>query len=1011
MVLQKQIIPVQFDKGINTKIASQLLVGQFDLIENGIRSKYGRIDKRTGYTRLPTAIIGSTTALPTGIKIDSYFDQLLTFDGFSLYAYSTAAQQWINRGAAPVLHSTTWPIVRNNAVQTNPSVAYNNGIAAYIYTDSRGGVRLSVSQQADNSPIISDQQLSTTGVQPKAIAIGVYIYLLYRETANMVVKRISTTAPSTVESISSALVSNMSTTANGWDVDSYDTSSSAIVVYATSTATKIFYLLVNGTIGTSASGYPNLMTIAQSADQFITVKCDSMHARFWVSTWDSALNSNLRLYGISADFLVTNTNTVATYNLGDYPYPINASIVLSTSTAIELYYTLDAGDARARFIRRVTYTWPVGSTPSVTVALADFKLSVSLASKVFIVGTERYMAAFHSSTIQPTLFILRGSDAFAVAREFAGEAAATDNSLPQMLSDIPLVGTNGLIPAVVVGKQIIQDGEIIAAWRGIHKIDMETYPTNVRSVTIGNTLHTSGALLQVYDGQSAVEDGFNLYPEVTAHGNIAAGSLNADSTYYFAALYEWVDARGQVHRSAPSIVGSQTTVGANRKITVTVTTLRLTRKTSPRAEVKIVLYRGIAGDDTILYRDQDTANSTTTNTVTFTVTQADSAVTGNELIYTTGGVLENLPPPPSAIIAAHKNRIWLAGLEDPNQLAYSRAYTPGESMSFNDGQRLQVDPAGGEITALASLDDKLIVFKQDRIFALVGDGPTDTGQQNDYTSPQLITSDVGCNNPESIIFTPKGLMFKSDKGIRLLDRTLGVLPNGQEMDDYSSLTITSAILLGDQDQVRFTTLEGTALIYNYNFDQWSTYTNYESLSACRTNTDTNNYFHLDPDGRVLQDNSGYLDDGARIKMAIETSWLAFAGLQGYQRVYRFAALGDFISDHYTVVKLAYDYERSYNETIYFNVDEGLDLTYYGDDATYGDSKVYGRGTTGEASGVYQFSCKPRQQKCEAMKLRIEDIDTKTAAGGGSFNFVALSFEVGTKGTLDKLDNNKRIGSG
>jgi len=347
----------------------------------------------------------------------------------------------------------------------------------------------------------------------------------------------------------------------------------------------------------------------------------------------------------------------------------------------------------------------------------------------------------------------------------------------------------------------------------------------------------------------------------------------------------------------------------------------------------------------------------------------------------------------------------LAGLDEIGFITYSKEFVSGEGVGFSDFFTVPVDPASGNVTALASMDDKLVIFKKDNIYTIVGDGPLDTGAQNDFTLPQLISGDIGCVNPSSIAQFPDGLLFKSDKGIYMLTRSLQVVYIGQNVEDFNNLTITSAVVLEDINEVRFTTSDGACLVFNYEFAQWSTFSNYSALSAVNG---IGQYLHLKPDGTVRRETPGlYLDAGAKIKMAIETSWLAFQGLQGYQRIRMWSLLGDFITDHYTKVKLYYDYEKFSSETVYFNVDTGLELSYYGDDVTYGDSVVYG----GQGSGVFQFSSQPRVQKCQSMKMRIEDIDTKVAGGGGSFNLVSLTLEIGLKNTITKqMLGNKAIGS-
>jgi hypothetical protein len=80
-----------------------------------------------------------------------------------------------------------------------------------------------------------------------------------------------------------------------------------------------------------------------------------------------------------------------------------------------------------------------------------------------------------------------------------------------------------------------------------------------------------------------------------------------------------------------------------------------------------------------------------------------------------------------------------------------------------------VSQVGGDITALKAMDDKLIIFKENAIFYLSGDGPNNLGQQDTFIEPQLISSDIGCSVKNSVVLTPAGIFFKSHKGIHLLE--------------------------------------------------------------------------------------------------------------------------------------------------------------------------------------------------------------------------------------------------
>ncbi len=486
-------------------------------------------------------------------------------------------------------------------------------------------------------------------------------------------------------------------------------------------------------------------------------------------------------------------------------------------------------------------------------------------------------------------------------------------------------------------------------------------------------------------------------------GTLAAG------TYYYGLIYEWIDAQGNTHRSAPAYFTATSTI-ANQLITTTYPNLRLTLKDgTTRANAKVVLYRGIApGDSEVLYRLTDANNVVTAATGTFLDTGATLISAANlalqEVLYTTGGVIDNTAAPSCTSIVGHRNRLFLGGLEDGNTLAYSKYAVPGDGVAFSDLFTMRCDPRGGDIQAVYPLDDKLIIFKKDALFALVGDGPLDTGAQNDYTEPQLISSDVGCSSPRSIVLTPSGLMFKSDKGIYLLDRNLTTSYIGAPVEVHNSLEVTSAVIMEDQNEVRFTTSGDLCLVFNYYFGQWSWFSNYGAASATGGSA---GYYLLSSEGVIKTEVAGvYNDSGATYSMQIETGWISLAGVQGYQRLYQIMGLGDFYSDHYTKIKTAYDFEAAYTETVYFNVANGLILEYYGDDPTYGSSSPYG----GSGSSVYQWSLQPRRQKCQSIKLLISDVDTKTEAGGASFSFVSLNLIAGVKPNGPKLGYRKQIGS-
>jgi hypothetical protein len=580
-------------------------------------------------------------------------------------------------------------------------------------------------------------------------------------------------------------------------------------------------------------------------------------------------------------------------------------------------------------------------------------------------------------------------------------ARALKSILPRVSYD---VDGDQVFPVQFISRLEAESSTVSADNIGVNKITLEFNTTSFDNETLGDNLHIAGGVLLGYDGVSATELGFHVFPEdVSAAVNTGTGSFPGAGQYAYRVIYEWVDGKGQIHRSAPSILETATLAAGTDEITLTIPTLRLTQKTGDRADVKIVIYRSDVDLVEVLYRLTDFDNDVTADEIVYVDDNDDAtALTSREILYTTGGELENIAPPSSKVVHKHKNRLFVAGLEDGNAVEYSKENIFGEGVAFSDVLTFRTDPLGGDITAFSTLDDKLVIFKRDRIFTLAGDGPLPSGAQNDYAQPQLVSGDVGTVMPQSVIIMPLGVMFQSDKGIMLLSRSLEVVAIGNPVDAYKSNMVTSAVLVEDDYEVRFTTLNGPALVYNYNFNQWSTFSNYAAISAIRGPA---GYMHLKENGTVNQELSDlYEDNGSKIKMSIETSWFSFAGVQGYQRIYWISILGDFLSHHFTKIQLAYDFENVYSETRYYDTRTGQSQTTFGT-GIFGAESPFG----GQGSSVYQYRQKPRRQKCESMKVRMEDIDTQSTTGGASFALTHMAFTMGVKEGSNRMGESKTGG--
>jgi hypothetical protein len=192
-------------------------------------------------------------------------------------------------------------------------------------------------------------------------------------------------------------------------------------------------------------------------------------------------------------------------------------------------------------------------------------------------------------------------------------------------------------------------------------------------------------------------------------------------------------------------------------------------------------------------------------------------------------------------------------------------------------------------------------------------------------------------------------------------------------------------------------------VYDYFYGQWSPFSNHEGADGVVWR---NLYVYLRSSGEVVKEVEGYFKDiGSSYTMRVVTGWFSLAGIQGWQRIYRAAFTGEYKSPHLLRIKVGYDFSQSYRLNKIFNADESLDIKKYGEDATYGESEVYG-GT----NSSYRFILKLKQQKCTAIRFLIEDIVTSSTEGTQeSYTMTALTMLAGVKGGLNKLKARQNIG--
>lgn len=615
---------------------------------------------------------------------------------------------------------------------------------------------------------------------------------------------------------------------------------------------------------------------------------------------------------------------------------------------------------------------------------APYLKSVALASRAFLQGGLAHVVVAHDAKLQPTFFLtsLFNMSANApvnianiTAKMCPSSASGIPRAsvLPNPSLDADSVYNIALSQWAVVTEQTQSNIQILSHLNGVVSSAIDLTPSKVSRQELGNVLNVGSGAIQIYDGQNVSEQGFHIYPENIT--GVVSGSVDAflgAGTYGYQVVYQWIDAQGQIYQSAPNPVLSFVTTGINNKITLTIPTLRVTSKSS----VTIAIFRTVA-DGSIYYRldTEYTAypinNAPLSDSITFVDVTGDNNILGNPQLYTTAEV-RDIGPPASSVLSNYKNRLTLVPSENPFSFWYSKQYvagaTPGNTfgIEMSDLFIQNVGTVGGELTCVANLDDKNILFKETSIYYMLGTGPSPSGANNDFTDPIFVTSDCGLVDVTSVVIMPLGLMFKSEKGIFLLDRNLQASYIGAEVESYNSSAVLSAQLIPKSNQVRFLLEGGVMLMYDYFVKQWAVF---ETLSGISDVIHNNLQVYLDSSGVAHRETPAvYLDGASPVLMSFTTSWVKLAGLQGYQRAFFFYLLAEYLSAHKLSLAISYNFSSSVTQTTVI--------------------------TPNAASSLENWRVFLAQQRCQSFQIALTEVYTGTPGAG--FTMSGLNLIVGVK---------------
>ena len=997
--LQRQLLPIQIGGGVDTKTDDKKVISTKLLtLENGVFTNPGELEKRNGYQAITLVISGGGLITnPKAIKAYNYelvcaAENSLTPGDGRLFSYSPDLVAWVDKGKY-VPTKITQSVVSGDFPELNGDGTSDGNyiVSAWVSNpDGSGNTLYYVVRDIKTGTFLIPETSIATGLEVAASGstgaawavapcvinmaantFGIFYLKQFAGPVDKIVVRIVTITGMTV-SIGAEMI--IATNAGpGMPVFSTVATPTGAALFAfIGGSLKLFTIDPTGTV-------TNSTIVAGANSQQVYIQNNSFDNSLWVY-WNHNSTGILHyaVYTAALTVILANTSTLLT----------GFRVVTSSNSASmqTMYYYDDTGGTFPK-IKRATVT-----SAGVIGAFTQIGSEGSLFSDPIVINGRVYLPLFYQRTAQSLYALIDVQNGEVIATFLSGTGVILNSG------EVGATTRPFSLGASIFGLDILY--QYAPAFSGIFPAPLATTIISIdfdnqdayQAIEIKNSLIWNGGGITEYDGQPTTELGFFLFPQVVSGVQGAAGNM-ADGAYEYQVVYEWYDNVGQFHQSAPSLPFLITIAGGGGTANVTLTILPLTitakQAYNNRFPVHISIYRTTA-NGTILHLINDPGNvilNTPFSEVVFTDGFSDAAIEANQTIYTTGGVVDNIYPPAAMQMTIYNNRLWIVDSENPNVVWYSKTVGPGIGLSFSDLLTLNVDERQGEITALGAFDDKIVYFKKTVPFFSVGDGANDLGFNSTLSLPQIVASDVGCVGSKSIILNmPIGIMFKSQKGIYLIDRSLQVQYIGREVEAFNNEVIISANLIRSKSQIRFLTTAGVALVYDYIYSQWSVFTNHTGLGA---DIWQDNYTYCRTDGAIFNETPGvYVDDTLPIIMKIGTAWIKMSEVQNYQRCTKLFVIGNYKSPHILHGDVYFDYEA--NPLTSFQFDPQGVLVVGGEDA------------------VYQFRYFMKHQRCESFRIVLYDDFTNFAPGEG-YSLTQISIEALLKPYGVRLSQYKSVG--
>ena len=530
---------------------------------------------------------------------------------------------------------------------------------------------------------------------------------------------------------------------------------------------------------------------------------------------------------------------------------------------------------------------------------------------------------------------------------------------------------------------------------------LSTRSAQRQTAEAGGLLFIAGGNTCTWDGTVLSTASFPDVPQIISVAEDASGSQTALGTYKYVAVYEFIDANGNIVRSAPSATNTTTLTGANNRLIPTVSTPRSAKRVGNGITPRVVLYRNVPGDS-VFFRVAESSDISLLDiaaTVAINDGVADATAETREVLYIQSQKpLENVAPGAAQFIAVGRDRLIFGGLQDPNAVKFTQVLFPGEAPDCSTPSSAAFTVRLPEpCTGVEAFGESYIAFTEDAIYSIPGAGPQRNGQ-GEFFPPQPLYADGGCIEWRSIVSCGEGTFFQLDTDKLYILRPGGAVEFiGRPVRDTlaSYPVINGAALCSATQRVVFACQStagttGVLLVYDLTRQMWAV----DTLHATSV-TEFDGRLALVPYGEAvpsLEGASAGTGTGALPTLSIRTGSFKLFNGNGWGSILKIALQGTYLGDSTIEGFISYD--------------DGVTWT------TMGTFAATTAALTNPVSGSALVSgdpitaiWTPKRRDVDRFALRF-DMTNSTNTGGSRLHMISLEVE-GQTGITRQPARNQR----